>query len=142
MEGLIFGGAYVQREICVSKSTGLALFLERNLPLFFVLLCATGQFPSTSPRGGGGAYIWRGDFTEGFLRYEFGGFIFGGAYTWMSLFLEFYGMQQQLVTSSLSEVETDSQSDVVLSFLIIKIANLTQSYSGVFQPLVNKPRRL
>ena len=27
-----------------------------------------------------GAYIWRGDLTEGFLRYRFGGFIFGGAY--------------------------------------------------------------
>ena len=27
-----------------------------------------------------GAYIWRGDLTEGFLRYEFGGLIFGGAY--------------------------------------------------------------
>ena len=36
-----------------------------------------GNFPSTSPRG---AYIWRGDLTEGFLRYEFGGLIFGGAY--------------------------------------------------------------
>ena len=23
------------------------------------------------------AYIWRGDLTEGFLRYEFGGLIFG-----------------------------------------------------------------
>ena len=113
MEGLIFGGAYVQREICVSKSTGLAIFLERNLLLFFVLLCATGQFPSTSPPRGGGAYIWRGDFTEVFCVTSLGGFIFGGAYTWMSLFSEFYGMQQQLVTSSLSEVETDSQSDVV-----------------------------
>ena len=29
-----------------------------------------GNFPSTSPRG---AYIWRGDLTEGFLRYRFGG---------------------------------------------------------------------
>ena len=38
-EGLIFGGAYVRREICVSKSTGLALFLKGNLPFFFVLLC-------------------------------------------------------------------------------------------------------
>ena len=28
----------------------------------------------------GEAYIWRGDLTEGFLRYEFGGLIFGGAY--------------------------------------------------------------
>ena len=45
------------------------------------------KFPSTSPRG---AYIWRGDLTEGFLRYEFGGLIFGGAYTWRGLFLEFY----------------------------------------------------
>ena len=34
-------------------------------------------FYSTSPRG---AYIWRGDLTEGFLRYEFGGLIFGGDY--------------------------------------------------------------
>ena len=25
-------------------------------------------------------YIWRGNLTEGFLRYEFGGLIFGGAY--------------------------------------------------------------
>ena len=27
-------------------------------------------------------YIWRGYLTEGFLRYEFGGLIFGGAYTY------------------------------------------------------------
>ena len=114
MEGLIFGGAYVQREICVSKSTGLAIFLERNLPLFFVLLCATGQFPSTSPSGGGGGLIFGGAILRKvFCFTSLGGFIFGGAYTWMSLFSEFYGMLQQLVTSSLSEVETDSQSDVV-----------------------------
>ena len=36
-----------------------------------------GNFPSTSPRG---AYIRRGDLTEGFLRYRFGGLIHGGAY--------------------------------------------------------------
>ena len=29
---------------------------------------------------------------EGFLRYEFGGFIFGGAYAWRGLFSELYGM--------------------------------------------------
>ena len=40
----------------------------------FVLLCIWRQFPGTSPRG---AYIWRGDLTEGFLRYEFGRLIFG-----------------------------------------------------------------
>jgi len=51
-----------------------------------------GNFPSTSLRG---AYIWRGDLTEGFLRYRFGGLIVGeivgGAYTWKGLFWEFYG---------------------------------------------------
>jgi len=43
--------------------------------LFYFVL--EGNFPSTSPRG---AYIWRGDLTKGFLRYWFGGLIFGGAY--------------------------------------------------------------
>ena len=36
-----------------------------------------GNFPSTSRWG---AYIWRGDLTEGFLRHRFWGLIFGGAY--------------------------------------------------------------
>ena len=39
-----------------------------------------------------GAYIWRGDLTEGFLRYRFGGLIFGGTFTWRGLFSEFYGI--------------------------------------------------
>ena len=60
-----------------SKLTVFALF-------YFVF---EGNFPSTSPWG---AYIWRGDSTEGFLRYRFGGLIFG-AYTWRGLFSEFYG---------------------------------------------------
>ena len=38
MEGLIFGGAYLWRDICVSKSIELALKLEGNLPF---LLCFT-----------------------------------------------------------------------------------------------------
>ena len=46
-------------------------------------------FPSTSSRG---ACIWRGDLTEGFLHYWFGGLIFGGAYTWRNLFSEFCDM--------------------------------------------------
>ena len=50
-----------------SKFTVFALF-------YFVFEC---NFPSTSPRG---AYIWRGDLTEDFLRYLFGGLILGGAY--------------------------------------------------------------
>ena len=66
-----------------SKCTVLALF-------YFVF---EGNFPSTSPWGG--AYIWRGDLTEGFLHYRFGGLIFGGAYTWRGLFSEFYGKTSQ-----------------------------------------------
>ena len=56
-----------------SKFTVFALF-------YFVF---EGNFPSTSPRG---AYIWRSDLTEGFLGYRF-----GGAYIWRGLFSEFYG---------------------------------------------------
>ena len=36
-----------------------------------------GNFHVQAP---GGAYIWRGDLTGGFLRYKFGGLIHGGAY--------------------------------------------------------------
>ena len=50
------------------------------------------NFPTTSPRGGGGGLYLDGQFTEGFLRYRFGGLVFGGAYTWRGLFSEFYGI--------------------------------------------------
>ena len=82
MEGLIFGGAYLQREIGVSKSIGLACSRKAIYDFCFVLLCIRGQFPGTSP-------------PEGFLRYDFGGLIFGGAYTWRSLFSEFYGILKE-----------------------------------------------
>ena len=88
-------GAYIRRglstegKLCLkidwaspkvgSKFTIIALF-------YFVF---EGNFSSKSPRG---AYIWRGDLTEGFMRYRFGGLIFGGAYIWRGLFSEFYGI--------------------------------------------------
>ena len=53
-----------------SKLTIFALF-------YFVF---EGNFPSTSPQG---TYLRRGDLTEGFLRYQFGGLeglILGGVY--------------------------------------------------------------
>ena len=62
-----------------SKFTVFALF-------YFVF---EGNFPSTSSWE---AYMWRSDLTEGFLRYWFGGLIFGGAYTWRGLFSEFYSI--------------------------------------------------
>ena len=83
MEGLIFKGAYLRREICVSKSIGLALQLKVNLPF---LLCFSlylrAIFQVQAPRGlylegrfnGGffalpvkGACIWRGLYMEGLI---------------------------------------------------------------------------
>ena len=77
LEGLIFGGAYLGREICISKSTGLALQLGVNLPF---LLCFTLYSRAIfQVQASWGLYL-AGDLTEGFLRYRFGGLIFGGAY--------------------------------------------------------------
>ena len=63
-----------------SKFTFFALF-------YFVF---DGNFPSTSSQG---AYLWRGDLTEGFLRYRLGGLIqcIWKGYTCRGLFSEFYG---------------------------------------------------
>ena len=83
-EGLIFGGAYLRREIWASLVVGSKFSV---FALFYFVF--KGNLPSTSPRG---AYIWRDDLTEGFLHYRSGGLIFGGAYTWRGLFSEFYGM--------------------------------------------------
>ena len=55
----------------------------------FYFVFEGGNFPSKSPRG---AYIWRGDLTEGFLRHRSVDLIFEGAYTWRGLFSEFYGI--------------------------------------------------
>ena len=85
LEGLIFGGAYLRREICVSKSIGLALQLEVNL-LF--LLCIWGQFSKYKPRGDGGLYL-EGRCNGGFLHHRFGGLIHGGAYFWNFMVLVF-----------------------------------------------------
>ena len=52
LEGLIFGGAYVRREICVSKLIGLACSGKEIYHFCFVLLCIRGQIPSTSSPGG------------------------------------------------------------------------------------------
>ena len=65
LEGLIFGGAYVRKKICVSKSIGLACSGKEIYLFCFVLLCIRGQIPNTRPPGGlyseglihGGAYF-------------------------------------------------------------------------------------
>ena len=75
-----------------SKFTVFALF-------YFVF---EGNFPITSPRG---AYILRGDLTEGFLRYWFGGLIFGGALYMEGLIfgiLRYYYINANEIPSKLS----------------------------------------
>ena len=86
--GLIFGGAFAFQNrlgqlLVGRKFTIFALF-------YFVF---EGKFQVQAPWG---AYIRRGDLTEGFLRYDFGGLIFGGPYTQRSLFSELYGITRKM----------------------------------------------
>ena len=83
-EGLIFGGAYVQREIWISKSIGLACCGKEIYHFCFVLLCIREQIPCTSPLGG---LYSEGRFNGGFFALRF-----WGAYIWRGLFSEFYSM--------------------------------------------------
>ena len=86
LEGLIFGGAYLQREICVSKSIELALYLEVNLPFWLCFTLYLRAISKYKPLGG--LYL-EGRFNGGFfvLRVWW-------AYFWRGLFSEFYGILQ------------------------------------------------
>ena len=99
----IIPGAYIfqrsflrglsRREICVSTIDCASLIVGSKFTVFTLFYFVfEGNFPRTSPWG---AYIWRGDLTEGFLRYRFGGLIFGGAYTRRGLFRNFTVFEQQ-----------------------------------------------
>ena len=58
-----------------------SLIVQRRFTVFALFYFVfEGNFQVQAPRG---AYIWRGDLTEGFLRYEF-----GGAYIWRGLYIE------------------------------------------------------
>ena len=90
----------------------------------FVLLCIWEQFSKYSPRG---AYIWKGDLREGYLRYRFGRLIFGGAHTWRGLFSEFYGISM-LPTLSLEKV---SSYGLLPQFIYISPGRVQKRY---FEP--------
>ena len=85
MEGLLFGGASLWREICILKSIGLALYLEVNLPF---LLCFTLYlrpfFQVLKPPGG--LYL-EGRFNGGFFT-----LLVWGTYISRGLLSEFYGI--------------------------------------------------
>ena len=58
-----------------------SLIVGRKFTVFALFYFVFESNFQVQPRAGGGGYIWRGNLTEGFLHYEFGGLIFGGAYT-------------------------------------------------------------
>ena len=79
-EGLIFGGAYIRRGLSTEgnsrfKVDWASLIVRSKFTVFALFYFVfEGNFPSTSPEGGGGgAYIWRGLYMEGItfgiLRY-------------------------------------------------------------------------
>ena len=84
LEGLIFGGAYLRREICVSKLIGLALQSEVNLSF---LLCFTLYLRAIFQVQA----HWWGLYLDGRFNGGFFALPVWGAYIWRGLFLEFYG---------------------------------------------------
>ena len=89
LKGFIFEGACVRREICVSKSIGLACSGREIYHFCFVLLCIREQIPSTSPPGG---LCSEGRFNGGFFALWFWGAYIRRAYTWRGIFSELYGI--------------------------------------------------
>ena len=77
------------------KIDGASLINGRKFTVFALFYFVfEGNFQVQAPRR---AYIWRGNLTEGFLHYKFGGLIFGGVYTWRGLFSEFYSITMYFV---------------------------------------------
>ena len=80
-DGLVFGGAYIRRGLSMEGNLRFnidraSLLVGSKFSVFVLFyLVFEGNFLSTSRRG---AYIWRGDLTDGFLRYRFGGLILEG----------------------------------------------------------------
>ena len=77
-EGLIYGGAYTRRGLSMEgnlrfKIDWASLIVGRKFTVFALFY-----------------FVSEGNFQ---LRYQFGGLIFGGAYTWRGLFSEFYGSE-------------------------------------------------
>ena len=85
-----------------------------------VLLCIWGQFSNFKPPG---AYIFRGGLTEDFLHYRF-----GGAYIWRGLFSEFYGiiiiivmMMMMMTTTTSNNTWSKCLKVIYLTIIIIII---------------------
>ena len=88
MRGLFFllgggGGGYIRRGLSTEGNLCFEidwanLIVKRKFTVFTLFYFVfEGHFQVQAPRG---AYIWRGNLMEGFLCWEFGGLIRGGAY--------------------------------------------------------------
>ena len=73
MEGLIFQGAYVWREICISKLIEVACSGKEIYHFALFYLVFEGKFQVQAPRE---AYIRRGDLMKGFFALQ----VLGGLY--------------------------------------------------------------
>ena len=87
-EGLIFGGAYIRRDLSTEgnflfKIDWASLIVGGKFTvfaLFYFVNVIQGNFQVQAL---GRAYIWSGDLREDFLRYKF-----VGAYIWRGLYME------------------------------------------------------
>ena len=119
--GLIFGGAYIRRGLSTEgnlrfKIDWASLIVGSKFTVFALFYFVfEGNFPSTSPRG---TYIWRGDLTEGFLRYWFGGLINGGAY-FRNFTVCFYPVTSQDRTQFFTVNLQDGAERNVIAFLLL-----------------------
>ena len=101
-----FWGAYFWR--------GLSTEGNLRFKIDWASLIAGSKF--TAP---GGLIFRGGDLTEGFLRYRFRGLIFGGAYTWRGLFSEFSG---NFVYLNTFQNNWQYFRSAVLSFLTVSVS--------------------
>ena len=65
--------------------------------------------------------MW-GNLTEGLLRYEFGGLIFRGAYTWRGLFSKFYGTLSPKLSKLLEKKKVD---------LVVALRTMLGEWGGI-----------
>ena len=92
--GLLFGGAYIRRGLSTEgnlryKLDWASLIVGGKFTVFTLFYFAfEGNLLSTSAQGG--LYL-EGRFNGGFSVLLVWGLIFGGAYIWRGLFSEFYG---------------------------------------------------
>ena len=89
LRGLFWRGLSREGNLCFKIDWASLIFGSKFTVLALFYFVFEGIFPSTSPPG---AYIWRGDLTEGFFALRvWGAYIWRGLYM-EGLFLEFYGI--------------------------------------------------